>query len=121
MNIIQTRLLGLGAIAACVRGVAAAGRSVLSDWVPRYSSPGQRRYSSGAAAGGAGRALVLLFADIAALHPGGAAGAGDRGDDCAGWRSGIYLYCGEVLNETWRAVPFGPSRGAAIVSAPRRR
>ncbi len=99
MNIIQTRLLGLGAIALlCGAAVAVAGPIgfvglVVPHVIRRLVSEDIRLALPLAAPVG----RWCCCSRISPPAPGGAAGAGDRGDDCAGWRSGIYLYCGEVF------------------------
>lgn len=99
VNLVQTRLLGLLAIALlCGAAVAVAGpigfvglvvphvvrRLVTEDIRPRC--PRRAGGSAGAGAGGYRRP-----------DTGRAAGAGDRGDDRHGGRAVVYLYRREVF------------------------
>jgi hypothetical protein len=99
VNLVQTRLLGLLAIALlCGAAVAVAGpigfvglvvphvvRRLVTEDI-RLALPWRRRWGAGAAAGGYRRP-----------DAGRAAGAGDRGDDRPGGRAAVYLYRREVF------------------------
>lgn len=100
VNLVQTRLLGLLAIALlCGAAVAVAGpigfvglvvphvvRRLVTEDIRLALPPGCAGGSAGAGAGGYRRP-----------DAGRAAGAGDRGDDRPGGRAVVYLYRREVF------------------------
>lgn len=99
INLVQTRLLGLLAIALlCGAAVAVrADRFCRAGGAARGAPSGDGRYPSGAAPGGAGGGAGAGAGGHRRPDAGRAAGAGDRGDDRPGGRTAVYLYRREVF------------------------
>ncbi len=100
VNLVQTRLLGLLAIALlCGAAVAVAGADRLrrAGGAARGAPSGDGRYPPGAAARGAGGGAGAGAGGHRRPDAGRAAGAGHRSDDRPGGRAVVYLYRREVF------------------------
>lgn len=98
VNLVQTRLLGLLAIALrCGGGGGRADRFCRAGGAARGAPSGDGRYPSGAAPGGAGGGAGAGAGGHRCPDAGRAAGAGDRGDDRPGGCAAVYLYRREVF------------------------
>lgn len=98
VNLVQTRLLGLLAIALlCGGGGGWADRLRRAGGAARGAPSGDGRYPPGAAARGAGGGAGAGAGGHRRPDAGRAAGAGHRSDDRPGGRAVVYLYRREVF------------------------